>query len=102
MSMIKCPECDREISDKAVSCPNCGCPIKETKIETEQEKINVRRKNKGEIFIFFGVISFIFSIYAYNTTSKRIFGLSISAFWGISAVLIIIGIVFWLMPHDEK
>ncbi len=27
MALIKCPECEREISDKAVSCPNCGCPI---------------------------------------------------------------------------
>lgn len=27
MSLIKCPECNKEISDKAISCPNCGCPI---------------------------------------------------------------------------
>jgi hypothetical protein len=27
MSLIKCPECNKEISDKAKSCPNCGCPI---------------------------------------------------------------------------
>lgn len=26
MSMIKCAECGKEISDKAPSCPNCGCP----------------------------------------------------------------------------
>lgn len=25
--LIKCPECNKEISDKAISCPNCGCPI---------------------------------------------------------------------------
>ena len=25
--LIKCPECNKEISDKAKSCPNCGCPI---------------------------------------------------------------------------
>lgn len=25
--MIKCPECGKEISDKAKTCPNCGCPI---------------------------------------------------------------------------
>lgn len=24
MSLIKCPECNKEISDKAKSCPNCG------------------------------------------------------------------------------
>ena len=27
MALIKCPECGKEISDKAVACPNCGCPI---------------------------------------------------------------------------
>lgn len=24
MSLIKCSECEKEISDKALSCPNCG------------------------------------------------------------------------------
>lgn len=27
MAMINCPECGKEISDKAATCPNCGCPI---------------------------------------------------------------------------
>lgn len=27
MALIKCPECGKEISDKAQSCINCGCPI---------------------------------------------------------------------------
>lgn len=27
MALIKCPECGKEISDKAEACPNCGCPI---------------------------------------------------------------------------
>lgn len=26
MSLIKCPECGKEISDKADRCPSCGCP----------------------------------------------------------------------------
>lgn len=30
MALIKCPECGKEISDQAASCPNCGCPMKET------------------------------------------------------------------------
>lgn len=28
MALIKCPECGREISDKAVNCPGCGAPVK--------------------------------------------------------------------------
>jgi len=27
MALIKCPECSKEISDKAATCPQCGCPI---------------------------------------------------------------------------
>lgn len=27
MALITCPECGKEISDKAGICPNCGCPI---------------------------------------------------------------------------
>lgn len=32
MSMIKCIECGKRISDKAEKCPNCGCPIKNNTI----------------------------------------------------------------------
>lgn len=27
MALINCPECDREVSDKAPTCPGCGVPI---------------------------------------------------------------------------
>lgn len=27
MALIKCSECGKEISDKASTCPNCGCPV---------------------------------------------------------------------------
>ena len=27
MALIKCPDCGREISDRAASCMHCGCPI---------------------------------------------------------------------------
>lgn len=43
MSLIKCPECGREISDKAVNCPGCGYPLellKEERIKKNIEKIN--------------------------------------------------------------
>lgn len=28
MALIKCPECGKEVSDKANSCPNCGAVVK--------------------------------------------------------------------------
>ena len=40
MSLIKCPECGAEISDKAETCPNCGYGVQThyTKIELEKQK----------------------------------------------------------------
>ncbi|MFI3325546.1 MAG: zinc ribbon domain-containing protein [Clostridia bacterium] len=38
MALIKCPDCGKEISDRAVTCINCGCPINEIK---EQKIFNI-------------------------------------------------------------
>ena len=38
MALIKCPECGKEISDMANSCPNCGYPIKENTQHNENTK----------------------------------------------------------------
>lgn len=35
MALIECPECKREISDRADSCPQCGYPIASTPIKPE-------------------------------------------------------------------
>lgn len=45
MSLIKCPECSKEISDKAVSCPNCGMPLDSFNIKLNK----VERKLKYPI-----------------------------------------------------
>ena len=42
MSLIKCPECGKEISDVAVKCPNCGYPIKAE--QKKKEKENKKQK----------------------------------------------------------
>ena len=33
MALIKCPECGKEISDRAAACPNCGYPIDSKPVE---------------------------------------------------------------------
>ncbi|GHT51473.1 hypothetical protein AGMMS49982_09000 [Bacteroidia bacterium] len=30
MALINCPECGKQVSDKARKCPQCGCPIRDT------------------------------------------------------------------------
>jgi len=50
MALINCEECDKEFSDKAESCPNCGCPItaKEVNENIKYTKI-VKEKPPVEI-----------------------------------------------------
>lgn len=43
MALIKCSECGKEISDKAVACPACGCPIN----KTEQDLLTNEKKQKS-------------------------------------------------------
>ncbi len=37
MALIKCPECGKEVSDKAKSCPNCGFGVADYVNEKEEE-----------------------------------------------------------------
>lgn len=81
MALIKCPECGKEISDKAEACPNCGCPIEKMektliendedrtseskdvmefsendKVPTKEERKMFSKKQKGILLIGCGVI----------------------------------------------
>ena len=116
MALIKCPECGKEMSDKATACPNCGCPINRIKTETEQDRINTREKNKGKNFLIFGGILFLVSVVFGLSTIDAELGLrarkltrglyGLQAFewvflryaptlllW-ISIILIVVGIIF--------
>lgn len=35
MSLINCPECKKQISDKALSCPHCGFPLSQQRIMSD-------------------------------------------------------------------
>jgi hypothetical protein len=36
MALINCPECGKQVSDRASSCPDCGCPINTTPVVAPQ------------------------------------------------------------------
>lgn len=40
--LVKCPECELQVSDKAISCPHCGYPLAEPQAQRKQSK----KKNK--------------------------------------------------------
>ncbi len=46
MALIKCPDCGRDVSDKAKSCPFCGCPVV-TPSGTVQIRVNPLKSGTG-------------------------------------------------------
>ena len=54
MALIKCPECGKEISDKALSCPNCAFPMTEILKSVDKPTVEndvdvaVGEENNGE------------------------------------------------------
>ena len=49
MALIKCPDCGKEVSSLAESCPNCSYPLAKMREEKETniaEKVDAERKKK--------------------------------------------------------
>ncbi len=38
MPLIRCPDCHKEISESAISCPNCGLPRPQYELMTRERK----------------------------------------------------------------
>jgi hypothetical protein len=59
MSLINCPECGKQVSDRASVCPNCGCPIENIgpsgtvriKLSTVKAPTGFNGNQKASIFI---------------------------------------------------
>ena len=49
MALINCPECGRQVSDRAASCPDCGCPINNVPVAAPQVVMNPVVNNTKEI-----------------------------------------------------
>ena len=56
MALIKCPECGKEMSDKAQACIHCGCPLLNGKvyIKMPTAKDNPAFSTKGQYSIIDG------------------------------------------------
>ena len=46
MALITCKECNKEISDKASACPNCGCPLETINRDINEEKKEEKKEEK--------------------------------------------------------
>lgn len=45
MAIISCPECEKDISDKAAFCPHCGYPIRKTDKEQNYSQPKTQQKS---------------------------------------------------------
>lgn len=52
MALIKCLECNKEISDKAEACPHCGCPV-----NVKSKSINTGKPKKKVVVIGAAIVA---------------------------------------------
>lgn len=83
MSLIKCEECGKEVSDKARSCPNCGYTLNENIKNIDAQNVNSDITNdKGEnfglslagiicSFLGLSIIGLIFGIISIGTNKNK-------------------------------
>lgn len=90
MALIICSECGKEFSDKALACPNCGCPIEEVIVTFNENNYEsnyiddenvVKLKESG-----FGIASLIFAILGIFSSGVGVLYFIISAILGIIAL----------------
>ena len=51
--LINCPECGKEISDRAHSCPHCGCPITPDDFKKEPRTQNKEPQNSNKAILYY-------------------------------------------------
>lgn len=70
MSLIECPKCGKQISDKAATCPNCGIDVQKDLMSNSQYRyqqnsvntqtfIKTRRAPFGIVALILSIVSFI-------------------------------------------
>lgn len=69
MALIRCPECAKDISDKADFCPNCGYRLSSEENQSEELKSHREEKTRKKTW-------------QYKTTSAFILTIVACVFWG--------------------
>ncbi|MCK9140201.1 zinc ribbon domain-containing protein [Haemophilus influenzae] len=49
MSLTRCPECRKKISENAKNCPNCGFSFKQKDLEIYKQRLEARRLHNEEV-----------------------------------------------------
>ena len=62
MALIECPECKKQVSDKATSCPHCGYPINNENDSKLYSMIFVGLQKNANIFLIKSILEQVFEI----------------------------------------
>ena len=112
MALIKCPECEREVSDQAQSCPNCGYPLRKQPppVPPTGEVQTVEATGKmwkalqliGVVLVCIGVVSCMVSYYSVAPTELGAGPVSISSalFFLAGLACMVVGRVGAWWYHD--
>lgn len=82
MALIKCPECGKEVSDKAKNCTNCGFPIRKT--------------NNDDSFPSFTILTYF--LFVFFIVSMLFLHIG----WVINSILLISTFVFSIISLRSK
>jgi hypothetical protein len=104
--LIECPECKREVSDQAVSCPHCGHPLKASTQEVPHAPVKQRN---APIFLVLSAIALVLTL---NTPRLLLFFplmgtlgcAAISLFrkekgWPGALIVLLLGIGLWALSE---
>jgi uncharacterized membrane protein YvbJ len=96
MAIIKCPECNKEVSDTAKVCPHCGYKVRKSVIEQAKREIRLNQVAEEREARRQKKIEHANPEYQ-KKSKKRIIGWSITA---IVAVVVVLIIGFTLNPIE--
>ena len=105
MAIIECPECGKDVSSKAQSCPHCGCPLWNESVSYVLQTGNATSNSNFSMFLkVLAVLSWIgglvLAIMTGKTYSVSRYGNVISEFSFVSFITILLpfvidGAILW-------
>ena len=102
MALIECPECGKEVSDKAASCPNCGLPMHASAGDAKPEKSN--SKELYTIRIICSIVLIVAGAYAmYQSQLSMILDADAGILGtSLSLTMIIAGAITLVLRNSRK
>lgn len=98
MSLIKCSECGKDISDKAEQCPNCGVPLRKIKVPVKNSILHwVPLMVSTLIFIVIIILYVVIGIDAYDDDAYIVLNYTLQIIDVIS-----LGSIFYIIPKQRK